>query len=297
MIPIKNKRVTVIGAAKSGQSAAKLIVHHGGKVKISESGPEKLPAEFKSWAEQHRIAMEWNGHHQDFIEASDVVVLSPGVLFNAPPAQWARAKGIPVIGEIELAYQFCDRPIIAVTGSNGKTTVSTLIHQVIKEAGYGVCLCGNVGMPFSEFVLQSDQKDFFVLEISSFQLESLLEPQSIFRSATGHGQMHFKGFKPHIAVILNFSQNHLDRHKDLQEYFEAKFQVLRYQTKDQVSLIPCELFTDKATSTMMHHGLKNLASHLCLVSMYEPDQSLLESIERNDFSANTFECMYLVYSS
>jgi UDP-N-acetylmuramoylalanine--D-glutamate ligase len=216
---VRNKTVTIIGAAKSGQAAARLIVHQGGKAKISDNGPEKLPEEFKHWAAQNDVAIEWNGHTPDFIEASDLIVLSPGVPFQAKPAEWARAKGIPIIGEIELAYRFCPRPIIAVTGSNGKTTVSTLIHNVIAESGRRVCLCGNVGFPFADFVRDLSQIDYVVLEISSFQLETIAD------------------FKPHVAVFNNFSQNHLDRHKDVDEYFEAKTRLFMNQDKHDFAVL------------------------------------------------------------
>jgi len=208
-----------MGAAKSGQAAARLIIHHGGKVKISDNGPDLTPAEFKPWASQNKIETQWGGHTQDFIEASDLVVLSPGVPINAKPVEWAKAKKIPVIGEIELAYRFCDRPIIAVTGSNGKTTVSTLIHDLIAEAGYKVCLCGNVGFPFADFVQDLSKTDFIVLEISSFQLETIVD------------------FKPHVAVFTNFSQNHLDRHKDVGEYFEAKTRFFMNQDKNDFAVL------------------------------------------------------------
>src|SRR4051812_37023826 len=105
MTSLKNKRVTILGAAKSGQAAARLIVRQGGKAAISDNGPEKLPAEFQQWAHKNNVVMEWDGHTKKLIEESDLVVLSPGVPFNAKPAEWARAKKIPVIGEIELAYR------------------------------------------------------------------------------------------------------------------------------------------------------------------------------------------------
>ena len=216
---IRNKRVTIIGAAKSGQAAARLIVRQGGTAKISDNGPDKLSDEFKAWAAQNHVERERNGHTPGFIEASDLVVLSPGVRYNAQPAEWARAKGIPVIGEIELAYRYCDRPIIAVTGSNGKTTVSTLIHNVIAEAGHGVCLCGNVGFPFSDFIQDLSKIDYVVLEISSFQLETIVD------------------FKPYVAVFNNFSQNHLDRHKDVDEYFDAKARLFMNQDTNDFAVL------------------------------------------------------------
>ena len=225
---IAGKKIVIIGAKRSGMALARLVTSLNGKAGISEQGPgDCVTQEFKDWAFDHDIASEFNGHTQEFVEEGDLVVLSPGVRFDAPPVGWARDKEIPVLGEIEFAAQFCTKPIIAVTGSNGKTTVSTLIKDILQRGGHRVCLCGNIGFPFSEFVLDLDDKDYVVLEISSFQLESVLDPDSPLRS----GQS-VQGFKPYIAVILNFSQNHLDRHKDLQEYLEAKKKVFLNQGQD-----------------------------------------------------------------
>lgn len=218
---IAGKKVTIVGGKRSGMALARLAVRLGGKPGISEQGGEDcLSPEFKSWALRQHMALEFNGHTREFIEDSDLVVLSPGVRFNAPPVRWAKEKKILVLGEIEFAAQFCARPVIAVTGSNGKTTVATLIQKVLEAAGYKTCLCGNVGFPFSGCVLDLGDTDFVVLEISSFQLESVLDPADF---------SNIKGFKPHIAVILNFSKNHLDRHKGLGEYLEAKKRIFLNQ--------------------------------------------------------------------
>ncbi len=238
MVNLKNKKITILGGKRSGMALARLIIRLGGIAKISEQASESsLPEDFRNWAIARNVALEFNGHTQAFIEESDLVVLSPGIRFNAPPVKWAHDRGIAVLGEIEFAAQFCNKPIIAVTGSNGKTTVVTLINKVLQKAGYKSCLCGNVGMPFSEFVLESNKKDFFVLEISSFQLESLLDLNSSFRGNHSNGVLHFQGFKPFIAVVLNFSQNHLDRHKDLEEYFQAKMRIFLNQTSEDFAVL------------------------------------------------------------
>lgn len=217
MIKVKNKKVTILGAAKSGMATAELVLKLKGFPKISEAGPaEKLDHQ---WLKRKRIPAEWGGHTRAFIEDSDLLVLSPGVRIDAEPVKWAQNKKIPVIGEIELAAAFCSAPIIAVTGSNGKTTVVTLIAEILKKAGKSVCLCGNIGTPFSKYVLNLKKKDFVVLEVSSFQMESIVD------------------FRPHVAVLLNFSQNHLDRHKDLQEYFEAKKRIFMNQKKTDYAVL------------------------------------------------------------
>ncbi|HBR15354.1 MAG TPA: UDP-N-acetylmuramoyl-L-alanine--D-glutamate ligase [Candidatus Omnitrophica bacterium] len=238
MINIQNKKITVIGARRSGQALARLVSRLNGVVKISEAGPEdKLTAQEREWLAVHKIPVEFQGHTRAFIEDSDFVVLSPGVRFDALPVQWARAKRIPVLGEIEFAFQFCRVPVIAVTGSNGKTTVVTLIYEILKAAGYKACLCGNVGYPFSDFVLASERLDFIVLEVSSFQMESIHGSDKPTGLSDYDLLERVQGFRPHIAVILNFSQNHLDRHKDLEEYFQAKTRILMNQAPGDFAVL------------------------------------------------------------
>ena len=123
------------------------------------------------------------------------------------------------MGEVEFAFRLCPCPVVAVTGSNGKTTTSTVIAEIIKAAGRQVCLCGNIGSPFSKYVLDLKPSDTVVLEISSFQLESTIH------------------FKPHVAVWTNFSQNHLDRHKDLEEYFQAKCKIFANQDNKDFAVL------------------------------------------------------------
>lgn len=229
LMEIKNKRITIIGGKRSGVALARLVVGLGGQAKISELDTESsLIPEFRRWANDHNVDLEFNGHTQAFIEGSDLVVLSPGVRFDALPVQWARAKDIPVLGEIEFTSQFCNKPIIAITGSNGKTTVSTLIRDVIEASGNKACLCGNVGAPFASFIPNLDNVDYVVLEVSSFQLESIVDPKR-------HLDIH--GFKPRIAVLLNLSQNHLDRHRDMEEYVQAKIRLFINQDANDYAVL------------------------------------------------------------
>lgn len=238
---VTDKKITIIGAKRSGRALARLVTRLNGRAKISEQdGDDCLTHEFKDWALQQMIEFEFNGHTKKFIEDSDMIVLSPGVRRNALPIRWAKAKNIPVLGEIEFASQFCSKPIIAVTGSNGKTTVATLISKVLQTDGHQVCLCGNVGFPFSGLVLDLDKIDYVVLEISSFQLESVLDPMSPYRNPAYDQDLQVRGFKPHIAVILNITQNHLDRHKDLEEYFAAKKRVFLNQNVDDFIVLNYE---------------------------------------------------------
>jgi UDP-N-acetylmuramoylalanine--D-glutamate ligase len=221
--PMKNfsgKTVTILGAARSGVAAAKLLLTKGALVKISDYKPAaKHPPEFLAWMKEQGVVYELGGHTEDFIKNSELIITSPGVSRNAQPLEWARDAGIPVWGELELGYRFCQCPIIAVTGSNGKTTVVTLIHKILQKAGKKSLLCGNVGTPFCDYVNETVSTDYVVLEVSSFQMESIIT------------------FQPLVSVLLNFSQNHLDRHQDLEEYFSAKCRIFENQTDKNFAVL------------------------------------------------------------
>ncbi len=232
---LTNKIVTVIGAARSGIAVANTVVKLGGIAQISESkSRDAIEAQLKELTDASAVRIEIGGHTHEFIERSDYVVLSPGVRNDVPPVQWAMARGIEVMGEVEFAFRLCPCPIVAVTGTNGKTTTVTLIAEILKAAGHKVCLCGNIGHPFSKFVTYLTPADIVVLEVSSFQLES-----------TTH-------FNPHVSVWTNFSQNHLDQHKDLDEYFQAKCALLANQDERDIAVLNYV----QAEHRELAHGLK-----------------------------------------
>ncbi|MBF0384595.1 MAG: hypothetical protein HQL27_01860 [Candidatus Omnitrophica bacterium] len=230
MLSIKNKTVTIIGAQKSGIALCSLIQSQGGVPKISEQkDKDKLPSNVFEWLDgKMGIEAQFGAHTEEFIAKSDLVVLSPGVPYNSLTVDWAKGKNITVLGEIEFAFQFCKKPVIAITGSNGKTTTSTLTHNLLEKAGYKSCLCGNIGAPFSEQIDKINKSDYAVIEVSSFQMESLLGEDK---------KANFAPFKPHIAAILNFNQNHLDRHKDMDEYFQAKARIFENQDENDYAIL------------------------------------------------------------
>ncbi|HLF17311.1 MAG TPA: UDP-N-acetylmuramoyl-L-alanine--D-glutamate ligase [Candidatus Omnitrophota bacterium] len=244
MLRLNGTKICVLGAKRSSCAICDLALQLGAIPKVSDKG---FDGDFKTWAQQKGIVYEHGGHTQAFIQDSGLVVLSPGVSFFSPPVEWARQKKIPVLGEVEFAFQFCQKPVIAVTGSNGKTTVSTLVHLMLAEAGKKNQLCGNIGTPFAQFCLDQNV-DYFVLEVSSFQLESLLDPDG---QSSFNGEVHFKGFEPKIAVLLNFNDNHLDRHKNLQEYFEAKTKIFLNQTKDDFAVVTSQNDKIKAWASQL----------------------------------------------
>ncbi|MEW5895136.1 MAG: UDP-N-acetylmuramoyl-L-alanine--D-glutamate ligase [Candidatus Omnitrophota bacterium] len=217
---IKNLIITIVGLAKSGQAAARLASELGAKVRITEmASADKVNPDFIEWVRKNNICCEFGGHTEQVIQGSSFVVTSPGVPFNAQPLNWARAAGIPVIGELEFAYRFCPCPIIAVTGSNGKTTVTTLIGRILAASGKKVFVGGNIGNPLSDHVMKLTKDYVAVLEVSSFQMETI------------------EHFHPKVAVLLNISQNHLDRHKDMEEYIQAKARIFMNQTDEDTAVL------------------------------------------------------------
>lgn len=216
---LSQKKVTVIGLGRSGQAAARLLFRRNAVVRLSEqSAQADINEDFIQWARERQIPIE-HGHTAEFVTDSDLLIISPGVRIDAQPVRWAREKNIPVWSELELAARFCPARIIAVTGSNGKTTVTTLIKEILVKAGRRAITAGNIGSPLSDFVHELSDESWAVLEVSSFQLETI------------------DRFKPHVAVFLNFSQNHLDRHKDLKEYFQAKKRLFLNQNENDFAVL------------------------------------------------------------
>jgi len=210
----KNKTVVVVGFARSGLACANLLYSLGAHVKVSDSADNAGTRANLLKLKSPKIQVELGAHNKDFIINNDLLVVSPGLPQDALPLVWARQFAVPVISEIEVASILCAAKIIAVTGSNGKTTVTTLIGRMIEASGRKTFVCGNIGNPFSAVVENIRAEDFVVLEISSFQLETI------------------RDFKPHVAVILNITLNHLDHYNNMREYADAKKRIFINQDKD-----------------------------------------------------------------
>ena len=215
----KGKKVTVAGLAKSGMAAAFLLKKLGAKVWATDSGSSETLKEARGLLEWKGIKVELGRHTPEFVKDKDLVVISPGVPEDSPVLKLAAEYKIPVIGEIELGYICCKAPIIAVTGTNGKSTTTTLIGEILKEAGKHTVVCGNIGNPFCGEIAKVKKNSVVVLEVSSFQLESI------------------NTFRPHVAVVLNISQNHFDRHPDLRAYIDAKSRIFENQGKDDWAVL------------------------------------------------------------
>ena len=211
---LRNKRISVIGAARSGLAVAKLLQSQGSLVFVSDTtGPENLKTEAQV-LDELGIAHELGGHSDRVYDCS-LIVVSPGVPSNAPVIVEARTRGLHVVSEVEVASWFCRSPIIAITGSNGKTTTTTLIGRILGDAKKKHAVAGNIGTAFSSVVLELAPTDLAVLEISSFQLD------------------HCESFRPRISAIMNITQNHMDRYDHSMElYAGSKARIFMNQRDD-----------------------------------------------------------------
>ena len=214
---LKNNRVTVLGAGKSGLAAARLLSRHGSEVFISETKTKKDCDDVPYILGQENIPAEFGGHSEKIFQA-DWWVVSPGIPITSEPVQKALARHIAVYSEIEVASWFCRAPIVAVTGSNGKSTTTALIGHLIQTSGQSCVVAGNIGMPFADVVEETDDNGVVVLEVSSFQLELIQD------------------FHPKVALFLNLSPDHLDRHGSLEVYSRMKARVYQNQTKSDFTV-------------------------------------------------------------
>lgn len=203
--------ITVVGLARSGAAAGRFLLEQGCVVRVTEA--EDQPALRRTAQELEAVgaAVEIGRHSRPFVLGSQMVVLSPGVPMSAVPVVWARELGIPIVGELELGSWYCTGPRVAVTGSNGKSTVVTLLGEMLREAGRDSIVCGNIGRPLTGELGRIGPKTVAVLEVSSFQLESSLS------------------FHTEVAAVLNITDNHFDRHGSFARYQEAKGRLFAYQ--------------------------------------------------------------------
>jgi len=216
---LRNKRVLVVGLGKSGVASALFLKRHGAKVTVSDTKtPDELREEIPLLLEEG-IAVETGGHGERTFRGQDLIVVSPGVPVDAPPLVQARALGETVIGEIELAAHFLSGPIVAITGSNGKTTTTTLAGEIIAAGGFPTAVGGNIGTPAISLVENAKPDTVTVLEVSSFQLETI------------------QTFRPKVAVILNITPDHLDRHRTFEAYTNAKARIFENQTAEDFAVL------------------------------------------------------------
>ena len=216
---LKDKRVLVVGLGKSGVASALFLKSRGARVTVSDSKPEAELRDEILLLLEHGITVETGGHGDRTFRGQDLIVVSPGVPVDAPQLVQARNLGEPVIGEIELAAQFLAGPIVAITGANGKTTTTSLAGEIIAAGNFSTLVGGNIGTPAISFVDQAGAATWTVLEVSSFQLETIV------------------AFHPRIAVVLNITPDHLDRHKTFDNYVNAKARIFENQRTEDFSIL------------------------------------------------------------
>ncbi len=217
---LRGRKVLVVGLARTGLATVAFLRAKGSIVSTTEMKPkEEMGEAIRELAERGISQMEWGGHQVETFLHQDLIVVSPGVDLKIEPIQQAQRKGIQVISEIELASRFIQIPIIAVTGTNGKTTTTHLVGAMLKEEGKKVGVGGNVGDPLILFADGGDQWEVLVAEVSSFQLEGI------------------ETFRPRISVLLNITEDHLDRYTSYEEYIEAKARIFVNQTSNDAAVL------------------------------------------------------------
>ena len=200
-------QVLVIGAARSGLAGAEFLAKHGQRVVLSDMKKVESVDNLRALD----VSFIWGQQPDVGAIQPDYIVISPGVPLTIPPVVYAKAHQIPVIGELELAYRNCKAPFVAITGTNGKTTTTTLTGELLKKTGKQVFVGGNIGVPLISYVENLQQQDVVVAEVSSFQLETT------------------ESFCPHLALMLNLTPDHLDRHGDMAGYLAAKAKIFANQ--------------------------------------------------------------------
>ncbi|HEY5705350.1 MAG TPA: UDP-N-acetylmuramoyl-L-alanine--D-glutamate ligase [Terrimicrobiaceae bacterium] len=213
------KKAVVLGLGHSGEAAAILLCEEGANVTICESGDNSALREKASRLKAQGIEVILGSPADSDPAAYDVCVLSPGIDPAVPLVQNVLRKKIPVIGELELAFEECICPVVAITGTNGKTTTTELTTAMLQGSGVRAMASGNIGLPFATAVRQSNELDVMVLEVSSFQLETI------------------DAFRPQVSVWLNLSPNHLDRYRDVDEYRRAKLRIFMNQTSEDYAVV------------------------------------------------------------
>lgn len=206
-----HKRVVIVGCGKTGLALARFFSAQGARVTVSERKPLAELAQSAAELRSLGVALESGGHRRETFLHADLIGLSPGVPPALAPLAVAREKGIPVVGEIELAARFIRQPVAAVTGTNGKTTTVTLLGDMLRASGRRVFVGGNIGRPLIEFAAQPNAVDLLVVELSSFQLDTL------------------ETLRPRISVLLNISEDHLDRYADMAAYAASKARIFKNQ--------------------------------------------------------------------
>lgn len=217
---LSGKKTLILGAGKSGVAAAKFLAERGAVVALHDKKEiEKWSDEARSLKEKYNVGLIDGNLPSWLLDQIDLVVISPGVPTNSIPARYVDRKDGEVIGEVELAYRFLKGRIVGITGSNGKTTTTTLIGELLKNSGIETLVGGNIGTPLLDLTAQATESSWSVVELSSFQLETI------------------KDFRPAVAIATNVTPNHMDRYDFFSDYAAAKHRLFMNQTADDVAIL------------------------------------------------------------
>ncbi len=213
------KHIAIVGLGSTGIALARFFIKRGESVVITDIATREALGKNVEIAEGLGVQLDLGGHTPQTFDHADRVILSPGVPHTIAPLQRCREKGIPVVGEIEVAFDHIQEPIIAITGTNGKTTTTRLVGDMLAASGKKVFVGGNIGNPLIEYVDTELKADIVVAEISSFQLDTTVH------------------FKPHVAVILNITEDHLDRYEKMDAYARSKRKIVEHQEKNDIAVL------------------------------------------------------------
>ncbi|HTN70749.1 MAG TPA: UDP-N-acetylmuramoyl-L-alanine--D-glutamate ligase, partial [Methylomirabilota bacterium] len=214
---LKGKKILVVGLARTGRECAHFLAKEGANVLVSDLRPKQELKQEMDALSGHPIEYYVGGEDRSWLKGVDLVIPSPGVPAGNPLLREAQARGTPILSEIEIGYRFLRAPLVAITGTNGKSTTTSLVGEIFKANGTRVFVGGNIGAPLIGFV--SGDWDWGVVEISSFQLEWIEE------------------FRPRIAVLLNLTEDHLDRYANFAAYCQAKEKIFAAQSSDDVAVL------------------------------------------------------------
>ena len=217
---VEGQRILVVGMGRSGLSVARWLAKEGARVTVSEVKAEtELDKALVDDMRSRGIVVETGGHREESFLSADLIVPSPGVPLDMGPLQAAKQKGVPLLGEMALALRQVDAPIVAVTGTNGKSTVTAFLGAMLAAGGLRVFVGGNIGTPLSDFVAERQEADVVVLEVSSFQLDTM------------------ESFQPSIGLLLNISPDHLDRYSSYEAYVQSKLRIFKDQGPGHMAIL------------------------------------------------------------
>lgn len=216
---LNHKNILIVGLGISGIAAARFAKKKGASVTVTDMADEKKLGSYAPMAHKLGVNMELGNHNIETFERSDLIVVSPGVPHTILPIKRAIAKGIPVLGELELAARYIREPVIAVSGTNGKTTTATLLGSMLESSGFKVFVGGNIGNPLIDYADKRGTADIVVAEVSSFQLDTI------------------DTFRPHVGVLLNITADHLDRYPDFKSYARSKGRLFENQRQSDIAVL------------------------------------------------------------